>query len=70
MRAALQTISFTDEAATYIVDSQGFDQLEDHAILTKEEASNICKVTRHPGGLQDNGNPNPGIAVSLRLRTT
>lgn len=67
LRTVLQNIGFSQEAAVYIVTEQGFDTPEDFAIVTNDEATNICKVTRRPGGVIGNNNvPNPGINVSLK----
>ena len=66
LRAVLRGIGFTQDAATYIVDTQGFDTAEDFAMLSDDEATNLCKVTRRPGGLNNQNNPNPGLSVSLK----
>ena len=66
LRAMLANIGFSNEASTYIVDTQGFNTPEDCAILTDEEAQNLCKITRKPGGLDQHGDPNPGIVVSMK----
>ena len=66
LRAVLRGIGFSQDAATYIVDSQGFDTAEDFAMLSDDEATNLCKVTRRPGGLNNQNNPNPGLTVSLK----
>ena len=67
-RAALQRLSFTNDAATYIVDTQGFDAVDDYKILTDAEADNICKITRRPGGVDANDDPNQGFTVSLKAQ--
>ena len=66
LRAALRNIGFHQDAATYVVDTQQFNKAKDYAMLTDEEATNICKITRRPGGLQPNNQPNPGISVSIK----
>jgi len=69
LRTCLQNLGFTQAAATYIVETQGFDTPEDYALLTDSEAMNICKITRRPGGTTGQGNnaqANPGIPVSLK----
>ena len=58
-RNALRALGFSEGAATYVVDDQGFDTPEDFALLTDEEASDVCKVTRKPGG-------DIGVPVSLK----
>ena len=68
--AALHTcvtgLGFTQEAAAYIVNEQGFDSVDDYLLLSDEEATNICKITRHPGGQTADGEPNAGLTVSLK----
>ena len=66
LRNALQNIGFSQDAATCIVDTQGYDTAEDFALLTDDEAANVCKITRRPGGTDDNHDPNPGISVSMK----
>ncbi len=67
LRAALQALGFSNEASTYIVDTQAFNDIEDYALLTDDEAMNICKVTRRPGGMNAaNDAVAPGIPVSLK----
>ena len=75
LRQALVRLGFTNEAATYITTDQGIDSLEQLRYLTDEECTNLCKVTRRPGGTIDNPEaddagpaliPNPGTQVSLR----
>ena len=68
LRNALQCIGFLDEALTDIVDEQGFNSVNDFALLMDDKATNICKITHHPGGAQVNGNPNPGLSVSLKAK--
>ena len=58
-------LGFTQQAAACIVDQQGFATPEDFATLTDNEVSDVCKVTRRPGGLDVNGDPNAGITVSI-----
>ena len=67
-RNALQRIGFTPQASTYIVDTQGFIETTDYMNLTDDEASNLCKITRRPGGADaaNPGNANQGFAVSLK----
>ena len=65
LRNALQGLGFTQAGATYIIDDQGFGAPEDLALLTDDEAVNVCKVTRRPGGTLANGNANPGNPVSI-----
>lgn len=66
LRNALQGIGFTQVAATHIVDDQGLDDAADYAKLSSEEAVNLCKTIRRPGGTTIGGNPNPGIGVSIK----
>ena len=66
LRSALRNIGFSQDASTYIVDTQGFDTAEDYAMLTDDEAMNVCKITRRPGGTDANGDANAGIMVSLK----
>lgn len=72
IRAALGRLGFTANAAQFITDQQGLDDLDEFAILTDAEVESLCKVVRHPGGTVPNpqaGQPpiaNPGIAVPQR----
>ena len=67
LRNALQGLGFTPDAATYIVDTQGYDTAADFAYLTNEQVENVCKVTRRPGGTGANGQGvNPGTPVSVK----
>ena len=66
LRNALQGLGFSQDAATYIVNTQGYDTPEDFALLTDDEAGNVCKITRRPGGTVNNHEPNPGISVSMK----
>ena len=64
LRNSLIALGFSQEAATYIVNDQGYDSPAEFARLTEDEASNLCYTTRKPGGLQANGDPNRGITVT------
>ena len=67
LRAMLQNIGFQQDAATYIVDTQGFDNAQDYADMTNSDIENICKITRRPGGQNAaNNGPNNGISVSMK----
>ena len=67
LRQMLQNIGFVQDAATYIVDTQGFDTGEDYANMTNTDIENICKITRRPGGQNaTNNGPNNGISVSMK----
>ena len=75
-RQALVRIGFTQDAATYITTEQGIDSLIQLRNLDDDECTNLCKVTRRPGGTVANPDagddgqpdfiPNPGFQVSLR----
>ena len=66
LRTCLNGLGFTQEAAAYVVNKQGFDSVDDYLLLSDEEATNICKITRRPGGQTDEGQPNAGVTVSLK----
>ncbi len=66
LRAILQVNGFSNQAATYIVNTQGFNDPEDYVNMTDEDVANVCKVTRRPGGLNDNDDPHPGTGVSVK----
>ena len=66
LRNMLGNLGFSQPAADYIVDTQQFNDPADYAILTDEEAQNLCKITRKPGGVDQAGNPNQGIVVSMK----
>jgi hypothetical protein len=75
IRTAMTRIGFEVEAANLLTDDQGMNALEELALLTDEEVTNLCRVIRRPGGTIVNPNaaagqpaniPNPGRTVSLR----
>ena len=45
LHTCLNGLGFTQEAAAYIVNEQGFDSVDDYVLLSDEEATNICKIT-------------------------
>ena len=53
MRQALVRLSFTNEAATALV-NQGVDTLELIEHMTEDEIRDLIKVIRQPGGMIDN----------------
>lgn len=75
LRTLLTRLQFTNEAAASIVNEQMMRDLAQFALLTDDEVTNLCKVTRRPGGLLPNPNANapgqppmitnPGVSVSL-----
>ena len=84
LRTALGRIGFSAQAAHAITGNdpdlgqQGFDSLEEFAILKDEEVEHLCKVIRRPGGTipnpvagdddEDDTIPNPGIQIPLRAQ--
>jgi len=65
---ALIRMGFDQDAAVYMTDVQGLDALDEYRSMTDDEALNICRVLRKPGGMT--GQPpvqHPGFAVSTRV---
>ena len=70
LRAALQRIGFTAEAATAITDEQQLNSLEEIRILKFSEVETLVKTLRRPGGATGTPPvPNPGLNVALRAET-
>lgn len=49
IRNALARLGFTAEAALYITQVQGIDDLDEMGMLTDSEVENLCKVTQRLG---------------------
>jgi hypothetical protein len=49
IRTAMTRIGFEVEAANLLTDDQGMNALEELALLTDEEVTNLCRVIRRPG---------------------
>lgn len=65
-RNALVRMGFSEDAATYIVDVQGLDNLEEFGYMKDDDVTNLCRVVRKPGGTTGNNNdPNHGNPVSV-----
>ena len=43
-------LRFTNDAAAKLVDDQGIDDLDKIRHLNREDAHNLCKIIRKPGG--------------------
>ena len=73
IRTALVRIGFAQNVAEAITDAQQMTTLDDFKLFTDEEAVNLCRAIRKPGGQIPNPNaaaggniPNPGHPVSLK----
>ena len=70
MRAMFQRLRFTNAAAAALTDEQGLDSLEELGLMTDDDAFNVCKILKRPGGTTTNDNgdviANPGHNVSLK----
>ena len=56
IHAALVSLGFLMEAATFIQDDQGMGSLEEIHLLTDDNVETLCKVTCHPRGTIDDPN--------------
>ena len=70
MRTVLQRLGCSNEAATAIVDAEGYDSLEDFRIASDEDLDNLMTNVRRPGGTVTNDNDeevrNPGQSISSK----
>ena len=66
MRSALERLGFTAQAASAITDAQGIDSLDELRVLDDSKVENLCKVVRHPGGVDAGRRADNGHQVSLR----
>jgi hypothetical protein len=69
MRAAFAHIGFTGNAATNIVDVQGYPTPGDTRHLSDREVSDLCKSVRRPGGVNAGGQAALGQQVSTQAET-
>jgi hypothetical protein len=69
MHAAFAHIGFTDNAATNIVDVQGYAMPGDTRHLSNREVSNLCNSIRRPSGVNAGGQAALGQQVSTRAET-
>ena len=58
--AALTCMGFTPAVATFIMDTQGMNDLEEFLLMDDEGVRTLCKVIRRPGGQV----PNPAFAAA------
>ncbi len=67
IRAALGRMGFSETAGAFIVNTQGYDDLDEFRVMSDHDVENLCKVTRRPGGtrtVQGNQVANLGHNVS------
>ena len=60
LRAALTRMGFTPAVATFIMDTQGINDLEEFLLIDDEGVGTLCKAIRRPGGQV----PNPAFAAA------
>jgi hypothetical protein len=72
--ASFMRLSFTEEAATAMVEDLGINDVSVLRLMDAEEAKTVCKTLRRPGGTMLNDDdelvPNPGTAVSPRAEAS
>lgn len=62
----LTALGFSMDAATHIVNEEGYDNRRDYLDFDDDQCSRLCKTVRKPGGADANGNLNVGTMVSMK----
>jgi hypothetical protein len=72
-RNAFVRLSFSVEAATYLVETQGLNSIQALQDLDAKTAATVCKAVRRPGGAIAGPHnvqiPNPGVEVSIKAES-